>query len=150
MRLWKGGHKRPRDLHEVRQTPRIRVAHLVSHPIQYFAPLYRELAKRPEIELTVFFFYSDATSRPFYDAEFGRTIAWDVPLLQGYRWKVLPSAVQASPPKGFLSRPNWDIVRHVIALAATRSSGTRLLPSNDVALLEQEDEHSARRTTPSS
>ena len=37
-----------------------------------------------------------------------------MPLLQGYRWKVLPSAVQASPPKGFLSRPNWDIVRHVM------------------------------------
>jgi glycosyltransferase involved in cell wall biosynthesis len=108
--------ERPQAISRLEQDPAhvpIRVAHLVSHPIQYFAPLYRELAKRPEIDLTVFF-YSDATSRPFYDAEFGRTIAWDVPLLQGFRWQLLPSAVQARPPGGFLRRPNWDIVRHVM------------------------------------
>ena len=92
----------------------IRVAHLVSHPIQYFAPLYRELAERPEIELTVFF-YSDATSRSFYDAEFGRNIAWDVPLLDGYSWKFLPSAARTSVSGGLLRRPNWDIVREVMS-----------------------------------
>jgi hypothetical protein len=51
-------------------TQPVRVAHLVSHPIQYFAPLYRELTERPEIELTVYF-YSDATAREFRDAGFG-------------------------------------------------------------------------------
>ena len=49
----------------------IRVAHLVSHPIQYFVPLYRELSSRPEIDLRVYF-YSDATVREFYDGGFGR------------------------------------------------------------------------------
>src|SRR5438876_367452 len=51
----------------------VRVAHLVSHPIQYFAPLYRELARRPDIDLTVYF-YSDATVREFYDVGFGRRV----------------------------------------------------------------------------
>ena len=31
----------------VTRTEPFRVAHLVSHPVQYFAPLYRELARRP-------------------------------------------------------------------------------------------------------
>ena len=58
----------------------VRVAHLVSHPIQYFAPLYRELSRRPEIDLTVYF-YSDVTARAFVDAGFGRVVTWDSTLL---------------------------------------------------------------------
>jgi hypothetical protein len=33
----------------------VRLAHIVTHPILYFAPLYRELSSRPEVEPTVFF-----------------------------------------------------------------------------------------------
>ena len=51
----------------------LKVAHLVSHPIPYFAPLYRELSSRDEIDLTVYF-YSDATARPYGDTEFGCTV----------------------------------------------------------------------------
>lgn len=69
----------------------IRVAHLVSHPIQYFAPLYRNLARRPEIDLTVYF-YSDSTLRQFVDKEFGRSIKWDVPLTEGYKHRIVASA----------------------------------------------------------
>ena len=34
---------------------RIRLAYLVSHPIQYQAPLLRRIAQEPDIDLTVFF-----------------------------------------------------------------------------------------------
>jgi len=34
---------------------RVRLAYLVSHPIQYQAPLLRRLAQEPDIDLTVFF-----------------------------------------------------------------------------------------------
>jgi glycosyltransferase involved in cell wall biosynthesis len=70
---------------------RLRLAHLVSHPIQYFVPLYRELSARPEVDLTVYFF-SDASLREYYDPGFGRLVRWDTPLADGYRWRVLPSA----------------------------------------------------------
>ncbi len=52
---------------------RIRVAHIVSHPIQYFAPLYRELASRPEIDLTVYF-YSNSGAKNYHDPDFGQDI----------------------------------------------------------------------------
>ena len=48
---------------------RVRVLHIVSHPIQYFAPLYRRLASREDIDLTVCF-YSDAGLRAAYDPGF--------------------------------------------------------------------------------
>ena len=91
----------------------VRVAHLVSHPIHYFSPLYRELAARPELDLTVYF-YSDATLREFHDPEFDRQVRWDTPLVDGYRWRVLASAQSAAAPV----RPagvNWDICRELAA-----------------------------------
>jgi len=66
-----------------------RVACLVSHPIQYQAPLFRYLAARPGIDLTVFFL-SDLSVRAYPDAGFGVNVKWDVPLLDGYRHEFLP------------------------------------------------------------
>ena len=66
-----------------------RVACLVSHPIQYQAPLFRYLAARPGIELTVFFL-SDHSTRAYRDSGFGVSVKWDVPLLDGYRHEFLP------------------------------------------------------------
>lgn len=69
---------------------RIRLAYLVSHPIQYQAPLLRRIAQEPDIELTVLF-GSDFSVREYQDEGFGVKVAWDVPLLQGYRSRVLPA-----------------------------------------------------------
>jgi glycosyltransferase involved in cell wall biosynthesis len=131
----------------------VRVAHLVSHPIQYFAPLYRELAQRDEIDLTVYF-YSDATAREFVDPGFGRTVAWDTPLLDGYRSKFLPSASRTDISGRFLKRPNLDIVREAtgdgydvlwvhgyahlttwLAVAAARARNMRILIRDEQTLL---------------
>ncbi|HMF52891.1 MAG TPA: glycosyltransferase family 4 protein [Edaphobacter sp.] len=68
---------------------RVRVAYLVSHPIQYQAPLLRRLAREPEIDLTVFF-GSDFSVRDYKDEGFGEVIKWDTPLLDGYRHEFLP------------------------------------------------------------
>jgi glycosyltransferase involved in cell wall biosynthesis len=67
-----------------------RLAYLVTHPIQYQAPLLRLIAAQPDIDLHVMF-GSDFSVRQFKDPGFGRTIAWDVPLLDGYGSEVLPS-----------------------------------------------------------
>ena len=131
----------------------VRVAHLVSHPIQYFAPLYRELARRPDIDLTVYF-YSDATVREFYDVGFGRRVRWDIPLLEGYQARICPSAAMGDIPSGFLGRPHGDIVREVgfgrydvvwahgyahlttwLVFAAARARGAGLLIRDEQTLL---------------
>jgi glycosyltransferase involved in cell wall biosynthesis len=66
-----------------------RVACLVSHPIQYQAPLFRYLAAHPGIDLTVFFL-SDLSIHAYRDSGFGVDVKWDVPLLDGYRYEFLP------------------------------------------------------------
>lgn len=66
------------------------MAYLVSHPIQYQAPLLRRIAKEPDIDLTVFF-GSDFSVKGYKDAGFGGVgVKWDVPLLEGYRHEFLP------------------------------------------------------------
>jgi glycosyltransferase involved in cell wall biosynthesis len=68
----------------------VRLAYLVSHPIQYQAPLLRRIAKEPDIDLTVFF-GSDFSARGYRDKGFGVAVEWDVPLVEGYKHEFLPN-----------------------------------------------------------
>ncbi len=68
----------------------MRLAYLVTHPIQYQAPLLRRIAAEPDIQFKVFF-ASDLSVRSFLDRAFGRQIHWDVPLLDGYEYEFLPA-----------------------------------------------------------
>ncbi|HEV2619298.1 MAG TPA: glycosyltransferase family 4 protein [Acidobacteriaceae bacterium] len=72
-----------------RQVRPVRLAYLVSHPIQYQAPLLRRIAQQPGIDLTVFF-GSDFSVRGYRDAGFGVSFKWDIPLVDGYKHVFLP------------------------------------------------------------
>ena len=66
----------------------MRLLYLVSHPIQYQAPLLRLIAKQPDIELMVMFEHLD-TTKEYYDAGFGQKITWDVPLTDGFNHQAI-------------------------------------------------------------
>src|SRR4029079_2198956 len=59
----------------------LRTGSRVSHPIQYYAPIFRELAKR--CDLTVFFAHRQ-TAAGQAKAGYGVAFEWDVDLLSGY------------------------------------------------------------------
>jgi glycosyltransferase involved in cell wall biosynthesis len=88
-----------------------RLAYLVSHPIQYQAPLLRRIASDPEIELTVFF-CSDHSLRNHHDEGFGREVEWDVPLLEGYNHHFLSGFMSGGPPT-FLRPLNRGLITHL-------------------------------------
>lgn len=71
----------------------IKLAYLVSHPIQYHAPLFRALAQVPELDFEVLF-CCDTGVRPVFDRGFQRRIRYDVPLTEGFAsrflWNVSP------------------------------------------------------------
>ena len=64
-----------------------KLAILTTHPIQYYAPVFRLLTERGKIELKVFYSRHPETSK--YDPGFGREIEWDIPLLEGYEYAYL-------------------------------------------------------------
>lgn len=60
---------------------------LTSHPIQYQAPLWREVAKT-KLDFEVWFL-TDQGVRRTNDRGFGKSFSWDVNLLEGYRHRFL-------------------------------------------------------------
>ncbi len=95
---------------------KLRLAYLVTHPIQYQAPLLRLVAAEPDIDLTVFF-ATDFSARKFKAHDFAQEIIWDVPVLEGYRHRVLPRLDKApqegiEPALGF-----WNPLSHGIGRA---------------------------------
>jgi glycosyltransferase involved in cell wall biosynthesis len=90
---------------------KVRLAYVVSHPIQYQADLLRTIAADPGIDLCVFF-CSDFSAGSYQDQGFGVNVAWDVPLLSGYRYVVLPRWFETHSPSVF--RPiSRGIYRHL-------------------------------------
>ena len=76
--------------HRDRPSQKVRLAYLVSHPIQYQAPLLRRIGQEPDIDLTVFF-GSDFSVKGYKDEGFGGIgVKWDIPLVEGYRHEFLP------------------------------------------------------------
>lgn len=87
------------------------LAVLNSHPIQYFAPLYRRLAREPDIDLTVYYFSRAGLDRYEDEGFGGETFSWDVPLVEGYRHVFVPNVRGERTPDGFWSLVNPGIVR---------------------------------------
>jgi glycosyltransferase involved in cell wall biosynthesis len=85
-----------------------RIAIVASHVIQYQDPFFRMLAKDQEIDLTVLYCSSfGATS--YRDEDMKTSLAWDIDLLQGYRYRVLPNW-SANLNRGWLRHINPSIV----------------------------------------
>lgn len=74
----------------------VSLAVVASHPVQYYAPLFRELARR--VDLTVYYCHR-ASQSDQARAGFGVGFEWDVDLLSGYRHEFLDN-VAKSPELG--------------------------------------------------
>ena len=86
---------------------KVKLAYLVSHPIQYQTPLLRRIALEQDIDLTVFF-GSDFSVRGYRDKGFGVAVKWDVPLLDGYKHEFLP-VIRDDARTGIMRPLNYGI-----------------------------------------
>ncbi len=101
---------RRRPAHRAARRP-VRLAYLVSHPIQYQAPLLRRISAEPDIDLTVFY-GSDFSIRGYRDDGFGVDVRWDIPLLEGYKYEFLP-ALRDNGTSGVLSPISTGLMRRL-------------------------------------
>ncbi len=63
-----------------------KLAIIITHPIQYYAPVFQLLAK--QLEIKVFYTWGEK-SLSKYDKGFNQHIKWDIPLLEGYDYVFL-------------------------------------------------------------
>jgi glycosyltransferase involved in cell wall biosynthesis len=96
----------------------LRLAIVSTHPIQYYAPVFRALAGDPRIELRVFYTFSQAAQGPIADAGFGRQIEWDIPLLDGYDSQFVPNIARAPGTTHFRGICNPDLPSRIAAWGA--------------------------------
>lgn len=69
---------------------RLRVLAIAARPAQYQAPLFRRMAARDDVDLHVAYCTLHGAEAA-HDPEFGATVKWDVPLLNGYPWSEAPN-----------------------------------------------------------
>lgn len=77
----------------------VKVSIIATHPIQYQIPWFIELAKQDQIDLTVY--YALMPDQNEQGVGFGIPFTWDIPLLEGYRWKLLPNRNNSPSLRGF-------------------------------------------------
>lgn len=61
---------------------------ITSHPIPCQVPIWRALARCPDIKLKVLYASLDG-ARPFHNSAFGRKVDWGVEMLDGYDWMLV-------------------------------------------------------------
>ena len=93
-------------------SPLTRLAILTSHPIQYYAPLFRELAR--QVDLHVFFAHR-ASPAEQARAGFGTPFQWDVDLTSGYAHSFLENVARRPGTDRFAGCDTPGIGRHLRA-----------------------------------
>jgi len=63
-----------------------RLAIVTTHPIQYYAPVFKLLHERGNIAINVYYTWGEASLKK-YDPGFQKLIQWDIPLLDGYPYE---------------------------------------------------------------
>jgi glycosyltransferase involved in cell wall biosynthesis len=131
-----------------------RLALVVSHPIQYSVPLYQRLARRDDVRIKVFFTWH-AGAEPVEDRGFGRQVAWDIPLTEGYEFEMIRNISADPGTHRFLGlrnpslmdrimqwRPDvvhvtgWAWLSHLLVMHELRKHGIPILFRGDSHLLD--------------
>jgi glycosyltransferase involved in cell wall biosynthesis len=90
----------------------LRMLIVASHPVQYESPILRLLEQDPRVESEVAY-CSLQGAEPGIDPDFGVEVKWDVPLLDGYKWTLIPNRSWAPRIGSFFGLLNPGIWRKI-------------------------------------
>lgn len=90
-----------------------KLAIISTHPIQYNAPFFRILAERKEIEIKVFYTWSQSKEGIKYDPGFGKNIEWDIPLLEGYNYTFVENIAPNPGSHHFAGIQNPNLIKQI-------------------------------------
>lgn len=92
-----------------------KVVFLNSHPIQYFAPLYKTISEKTDWSLETLF-CSKHGLKGEKDPEFGVKVKWDIPVLEGYEHRFLQNHSLKPGLDGFLGLLNIGVIPYLFKL----------------------------------
>lgn len=88
-----------------------KLAIIVTHPIQYYVPLFQLLAEH--CDLKVFYTWGEEGMGEKFDPDFKRKISWDLPLLNGYTYEVLNNIASDPGSHHFKGVINPEIITRI-------------------------------------
>jgi glycosyltransferase involved in cell wall biosynthesis len=91
-----------------------RLAIITTHPIQYYAPVFKLLAQQLSIRV---FYTAGADFGTRMDKGFGKKITWDIPLLDGYEYQFLTNIATDKGTHHFKGIINTDAITAINAYA---------------------------------
>jgi glycosyltransferase involved in cell wall biosynthesis len=89
-----------------------KIAIISTHPIQYNAPWFAMLTQRRKIDLKVFYTWPQAIEG-FDDPDFGTTVKWDIPLLDGYAYQFVENISPSPSSKSWKGIDNPTLIPEV-------------------------------------
>src|SRR5579875_1397644 len=90
-----------------------KLAIIATHPVQYNAPWFRLLAQKTSLQIKVFYTWSQSSQGAKYDPGFGKTIEWDVPLLEGYEYVFVDNIAKDPGSHHFKGVNNPTIIKDI-------------------------------------
>lgn len=93
----------------------MKLAIVTTHPIQYYAPLFRLLAANRVIDIKVFYTWEKGAES--FDEGFGKTFSWDIPLLDGYAYEFVSN--NGDMRKDFLHVKNPGLEKAIVNWGAS-------------------------------
>lgn len=92
----------------------IRLAIIISHPIQYYSPWFSYIAQESNLSLKVFYLWDFGVIQQV-DAEFQTSFQWDIPLLEGYEYEFVDNVSSNPGTQNFWGLQNPTLLQHVQA-----------------------------------
>jgi len=91
---------------------RFKLAIVISHPIQYYSPWFREIARHPALNSCVFYLNTHGVSKTV-DPEFEKSFVWDTDLLSGYTHEFVPNTASRPGSQHFWGLRNPSLRRMI-------------------------------------
>lgn len=79
-------------------TKRFKLCIVDSHPVQYRAPIYQNISKNNNIDLSVYYIDNFGIKGGDVGSDMGVEIKWDIPLLKGYNYEFLSNKFSVLSP----------------------------------------------------
>ena len=89
------------------------LAIIVTHPIQYYVPVYQQLAK--VCKMKVFYTWGVQGAAYKYDPDFQKTITWDLPLTEGYPFEFIENTAKDPGSHHFKGIVNPELINKIKA-----------------------------------
>lgn len=92
-----------------------KLAIIVSHAIQYYAPWFALLNQRGKIDVKVFHTWSQSkeNTEGVFDKGFGKKISWDIPLLDGYDYYYVNNTSKNPSDQNFNGIKNPELISKI-------------------------------------